>query len=150
MKFSTFIVVDDTMTRNKETFTFTVSGDVIYPLETAIPVIKKGSGCIGIAIIKFSTRSATSTTITFKMSKCSTEDSRAYYNLYRNQISLSSDTEDSYENASDMIIPGMMTSASIKPTIESNSKHNTRSSRRNNSSLSDMLYDDDEDFPHWE
>jgi hypothetical protein len=48
MKVATFIVVDDTLSRNKEEFEFTVNGDVIYPLETPMPVIRKGTGCIGI------------------------------------------------------------------------------------------------------
>lgn len=145
MKFATFIIVDDTLSRNREKCEFTVNGDVIYPLETPMPVIQKGKGCIGIGYIMSSTRRASSTTITFKLSNCSAEAGRAYYDLYRNQISVSNDVNDAYDNASDMVIPGMMMGAiKQKPSFESGPKPSRGNNRRNARSLSDYLDDDDD------
>ena len=116
MKFATFIVVDDTF-KKREKCNFTVNGDVIYPLGTPMPVIVKGSGCIGVGIVVSSTRNGSSTSITFKLSKTDNASASAYYDLYRNQISVSTDSEDAYENASDMVIPGMMAGATVKPKL---------------------------------
>lgn len=142
MKFATFIVVDDTF-KKREKSNFTVNGDVIYPLGTPMPVILKGSGCIGVGIVLESTRKGSSTSITFKLSKTDKASADAYYDLYRNQISVSSDaSEDAYDNAADMVIPGMMAGANIKPKLSEDDRG--RSRKR---SLSDFM-DDDDDY-HW-
>ena len=140
MKFTTFIVVDDTF-KKREKCNFTVNGDVIYPLGTPMPVIVKGSGCIGVGIVLSSTRNGSSTSITFKLSKTDNASANAYYDLYRNQISVSSDSDDAYENASDMVIPGMMAGATVKPKLSDDDRIRTRKR-----SLSDFMEDDDY---HW-
>ena len=144
MKFATFIVVDDTLLKRHGEVSFTVNGDVIYPLETPMPVIRKGTGCIGVGMIKSSTRSKSATTITFILSKCNEESARAYYDLYRNQISISPNTDDVYDAASDMVIPGMMASAGIKPKVSSDN-YRPRRKKESHTSLTDYLNDDDDD-----
>ena len=142
MKFNTFIVVDDTLKKNTRdnTCTFTVNGDVIYPIGVPMPVIRKGKGCVGVGIIISSTRNGTSTSITFTISNVNDASAKAYYSLYQNNISVSNDSDDAYENASDMIIPGMI--ANVSKT----SKKSNNSRRSGRSSLSDYLEDDDY---HW-
>ena len=139
MKLANFIVVDDTMSRNRDICTFTVNGDVIYPLETPLPVIRKGSGCIGIGIISSSTRKSTTTSITFKLSETSASAANAYYDLYRNQVSTGG-SDDAYDT-SDAIIPGMMV-GSRKPSA---SKDNSRNRRGRGPSLSDIIRDNNWD-----
>ena len=141
MKLAQFIIVDDTMNRkNRDTFEFTVNGDVIYPLETPLPVIRKGVGCIGIGIISTSVRKNTTTSITFRVSETNKDAAKAYYDLYRNQVS-SSNSDDIYDNASDTIIPGMMMNSAIRPAKDE-SKSQYR--RRRGQSLSDILRENDD------
>ena len=153
MKFATFIVVDDKLSRDKETCEYTVNGDVIYPLLTPLPVIKQGSGCIGIGIITSSIRKSSSTTVVFSLSKVSSEDANAYYNLYRNQISTLEDADDAYEATADMIIPGMMTRVISRPKGPSSGRPSPKRRQEPRRSLSDYMDDDDDDDfynnPNW-
>ena len=145
MKFATFIVVDDTLSKKQGEAIFTVNGDVIYPLETPMPVIRKGVGCIGVGMIKSSMRSKSATTITFILSKCNEDSARAYYDLYRNQISIAPNSDDVYDNASDIVIPGMMMSAGVKPKISSSNSSPRKRRNETYGSLTDYLDDDDDD-----
>ena len=148
MKIATFVVVDDKLSSRRGEYVYTVNGDVIYPLETPLPVIQRGKGCIGVALVNSSTRTKSSTTINFAMSKVSKTEADAYYTLYRNQISMSNSEEDAYENASDMVIPGMMTSAGVKPKTTRDNRNSSRTYGTKPRSLSD-IYEDDDDY-HWD
>lgn len=104
MKLNSCIVVDQKVRRGENRWT--VTGTCLYPLETSLPVILKGKGCIGVAMISKLEITAESTTIYFDMKGVSEADSRAYYNLYRNQMSSSAYVEDPYDT-DDQLIPGI-------------------------------------------
>lgn len=135
MRISNFIVVDDyKRIKNGSTFLHSVNGTVIYPLETPLPIIQKGNGCIGIGMISEIVMSSSSTRITFTVSKVNSDDADAYYRLYQNQVSVSNDT-DGYDVGADMVIPGMMAS---QPKV---TKRGYDSPRPKSRSLSDFMRD---------
>ena len=87
---------------------FSTPGIVIYPIGVPVPVIVKGKGCGGNAIITSVSYDANSTTITFTLNEVSKEVGNAIYSLYRGQASTSGDSS-SYE---DQFIPGAMRKSS--------------------------------------
>lgn len=88
---------------------FSIPGNVIFPIGVPVPVIVKGKGCGGNAIISSVYYDENSTTITFTLSEVSKETGNAIYSLYRGQASTSSQSADSYE---DQFIPGAMRKSS--------------------------------------
>lgn len=141
MKLSTFIVVDDyKRIKTGGICEHTVNGAVIYPLETPLPIIQKGKGCIGIGMISEVNMTTSSTRIVFKVSKVNIDDGNAYYRLYQNQVSAVND-DDAYDAAADMVIPGMMMGKSTR----SSGRDLSESRRSRSKSLSDFMRDNDLD-----
>ena len=139
MKFSTFIVVDDPLRGYSRPQERTMNGEVYFPLETPMPIILKGKGCIGIGMIHKMTITKSSTTIKFEATKINDNDANAYYALYRNQVSVSDNT-DSYDQT-DVIIPGMV--SSVKPR-KANIEDDYDYRRRRNRGILDIANDDDD------
>lgn len=120
MQIMNFIVVHDKPKGKK----YTVDGEVYIPLGRPVPIIQVGVGCIGIGIVQELLMRETATEITFELSKdISKEAKTAYYNLYRNQISTGSSSEDKYATQ-DAIIPGAM--KNIRNSGSSNVNYNSR------------------------
>lgn len=143
MRIASFIVVDDyKRIKSGGICEHTVNGTVLYPLETSLPIIQKGKGCIGLGMVSETTMTTSSTRIVFRVSRVNDDDAKAYYRLYQNQVSTSND-EDVYDASSDMVIPGMLTS-SRHPKISSD-RYET-SSRHRSKSLSDYMRDNDDDY----
>lgn len=114
--FSGFILLDPhtTVFMNRSN-NYRVSGMVIFPINSPIPVIVKGEGCIGIASVSKFTVDATSTTITFTLEECSKEASKVFYNLYKNYtVGGGIDADDPYSNT-DQLIPGAMLNPNLRP-----------------------------------
>lgn len=89
-------------------YSVAVTGECYIPCETPVPVIQKGKKCIGIGIVRSLTITAESTDISFNLStNVSKEKKQAYYDLYRNNVSAITNSDDPYENT-DQIIPGAM------------------------------------------
>lgn len=150
MQIKNFIVVDD-LEKAKRKGKCAFNGEVYIPIGTAIPVIHKGRGCIGIGVVHQLLISEDSTVVTFSLETNVSETSkRAYYDLYRNQNTMS-ESGDMYDN-SDVVIPGAIGSvnASSRPRPNwSNRDYGDNSNRRNSSpSLGDMLDDDFGDDPY--
>ena len=139
MNLMNFIVLDssDKLKENKighNLYEYTVSGEVFINLETAIPVIQQGKGCVGLGLVKKLTITKNSTTIEFTCDQISNQAAEAYYSLYRTNTALGND--DSYDSQ-DVLIPGAMaTATSITNADRQNGGY--RRSRRNDS-LSDYL-----------
>ena len=150
MRITNFIVLDDVPNRKHE-YHHTVNGEVYIPLETTVPVIQKGYGCIGLGMVTEIVMRKDSTTIIFTMSKVGKDAADAYYSLYKNQVTMS-DSNDVYDQ-SDVVIPGMMAStakSTPKPKRSSSSNYNSPlyGGKRYNSSGGSLL-DYVEDDPHW-
>lgn len=117
MEMSFFIVIDANVNLrsiriNSEEYEYTNTGTKIYPFNSPLPVIRKGSGCIGIAIVKNINLTGTSTTVTFTFTEVDQDSAKAYYSLYRNTTSMNTmSSDDAYENAEDAVIPGAMLNA---------------------------------------
>ena len=147
MNIENFIVIDakDSLQKERKQFHYTANGSLYFPLETSIPVIEKGKGCIGIGFITEIRVRKSSTTIYFTLNKTSKEYAIAYYALYQNQLT-SKGTEDPYDDT-DVIIPGMMTSV---PSMNKSAKSYDRRNERSHSSLSDCLSSNlSNDEIHW-
>lgn len=105
MKILNFIEVTRSMSEGGQYVA--VTGECYIPCGTPVPVIQKGKKCLGIGVVKSLRITAETTDITFELStNISKEKKQAYYDLYRNNASIS-DSEDPYENT-DQIIPGAM------------------------------------------
>jgi hypothetical protein len=143
MRVLNFIVLEDKI-RKSGFHDVAVSGEVYIPLETVVPVICKGVGCVGVGVVQRLHISKSSTTIEFELeTNISKESKRAYYDLYRNHSS--SDYEnDPYEN-SDTVIPGAIGSVGGKTSGRvTNSQYSWKDDYRRdkNPSLGDFLGDD--------
>lgn len=105
MKILQFVVIENNMGDGYNTHT--VTGECYIPCESLVPVIRKGHGCIGLAIIKRLTISHETTQIEFELSReISKEKKIAYYDLYRNHVT-NGVSDDPYSD-SDQVIPGAM------------------------------------------
>lgn len=150
MQIKNFIVVDDLdKARRKGKCAF--NGEVYIPIETSIPVIHKGRGCIGVGVVHQLIITKGSTVVTFSLETDISETSkRAYYDLYRNQNTMN-DSDDMYDN-SDVVIPGAIGSIgsrSSKPTWSSPMVGEDRENRRDRSpSLGDILGDEFDTDPY--
>lgn len=144
--FENYIVIskgsslDDYKTKNG--YEYTVEGAKIYPLETALPIIIQGSGCVGVGWITKYAVTPTSTTISFdKLIFNKPEVLEAYYNLYKAVASNDEDSED-------VIIPGLKKRKSENKVGRNKFRVNDNSySRSNNKKFIDSLddIDDEED-----
>ncbi len=101
---------------------YTNNGTKLYPLGIYLPVIRKGEGCIGLGIVRQVTMTETTTRISFEyISEISVADAKAYYSLYRGQISMTQDSSaDIYDNVDDMFIPGAVSSVNINASRPGN------------------------------
>ena len=147
MQIKNFIVVDDLdKARRKGKCAF--NGEVYIPIGTAIPVIHKGRGCIGIGVVHQLVISEGSTVVSFSLETEVSENNKcAYYDLYRNQNTMSNNN-DMYDN-SDVVIPGAIGnigSGGPRPNWSNQSFDNNRRDR--SPSLGDMIGDDFDDDPY--
>ena len=142
MELLNFIVIDDTLKSKKignGRYSHAVNGMVFIVPGISVPVIEKGSGCVGLGMVEEIRITEASTVITFVCKKVSNDASKAYYDLYRNNASAST-SNDVYDQ-SDVIIPGMMVQAKApKPPMRRSS---------GNKSITDYVNDMDDDF-HWD
>lgn len=116
MKILNFIVVEGNPeyygdVNGEDMYSFTTQGECYIALETPVPVIKRGKGCIGIGVVTKLTITKTSTTIVYSIADVSEASSKAYYDLYRNQATASN----SEEYQEDVVIPGMMRGTKVTP-----------------------------------
>ena len=146
MELMNFIVLQMPMREGHKTHT--VNGMVLMPLDKPVPVIVAGQGCIGIGTVTQLTIRSSSTDIEFELvTKISDAEKKAYYNLYRNQIS-GQQAEDKFDtSAADVVIPGAMTnlnSRSKKSQKNNYDKYGSMpSGRSRRPALSDLLDDDE-------
>lgn len=113
MKFGTFIIIDNDANMRFQagkTYNYTQSGVIIYPIGKLLPIIRKGSDCIGLGKIISFTVTEETTRVTFTtMGKLSNEAKDAYYGLYRQDVTFSShSSNDDIYDSTDTIIPGAM------------------------------------------
>jgi hypothetical protein len=148
MKFSTFVVLDSetslsSIRESRNSYEYTDQGAIIYPLDTPLPIIRSGSGCIGIAVISRVNMTSSSTTISFSVTQIDQASAKAYYGLYKNTASMNqSSTDDVYSNSADVVIPGLIKPQSSK--IKTPKRYNQRNDSLSRSSgISD--YDDYDD-----
>ena len=106
MKVLQFLVVEENINNGRNVHA--VTGECYIPCESLVPVIRKGKGCVGVAVVKGLHITHESTQIEFELSReISKEKKTAYYDLYRNHVSVSGSSSDPYEDT-DQIIPGAM------------------------------------------
>lgn len=108
MEFKSFLVLRDKPDcYDGETEEVTVKGQQIFNIGNLVPIIQSGKGCVGNALIKQITINETTTTVTYIYSEVGKDLAKAYYSLYRNDVSMqrNSGSSDIYDN-DDMIIPG--------------------------------------------
>ena len=145
MEILNFIVIDDSLRSKKisrSEYAHTIGGAVYLPVETSLPVILKGEGCVGLGSVSKLEITAEATTIYFKVYEIDESQKKAYYALFRNQVTMSN-SDDPYDNT-DQIIPGMMTSTT--KSKDASSLNYNRNQRRSHNSLSDFM---DEDY-NWD
>jgi len=152
IQISMFLVIDAnvsvrSMAVDRDHYAYTNQGSIIYQFGVPVPIIKKGKGCIGLAVIEKIEMSADTTMAYFTVTEISDQAASAYYNLYRNTVSMGTDaSSDIYENASEMIIPGIAGSM-VTPTSSKKKRKSYGNNYRNGfGSLSNDFDDDDDDY----
>lgn len=153
LQICTFLVIDSNVnlrslrTEDRGIYKFTNNGSLIYPLETPLPIIKSGTGCVGVAVIQEMRVTATKTMVLFKVTEVSDSDGKVYYNLYRNTQSMRTEQtgSDVYDGSEDVVIPGAMmsTSAMHKPNTTPRSSNESRPQRNDDRrSIGDLSLSD--------
>ena len=122
-------------------YEFTVQGECYIPLETPVPVSRRGSGCIGVGIAIRLSVTKTATTVYYTIADVSETNAKAYYDLYLNQATASN----SEEYREDVIIPGMMRNISTTPRPRYSKSDFGRRKKENHRSLMDYPNAFDED-----
>lgn len=142
LKFASFLVIQTStyknlrgLSRPNVSDTFEMSGSVILPMDTAVPVICPGTGCVGLADIKEITlKSSGLTRVTFTLKPISKNMAEAAYALYNNTTVANSSYDDE-----DMTAPGMY-------------RGSTKVNKKSGGSLFDFNNrdddDDDDDAPY--
>lgn len=122
MKLLQFIVVDEQLRDGKNLFT--VTGECYMPVGKQYPVIRRNSGCIGLGTVKSVLITQNSTEIEFNLTRdISKETKKAFYDLYRNNVSVHDSNSDPYENT-DQVIPGaMVTNTKKKSSFGDSSRY---------------------------
>lgn len=119
----------------EEEISYTLSGQYLFPIDTSLPVIVRGKGCIGLGIIRSITLTADMTTIDFEIAKATKEEKKVFYSLYQSVSAGGTISSDPYENT-DVLIPGAMGSRKSTDT-----RNYDRPTYRSNTSLSSYLDD---------
>lgn len=92
---------------NREPISVAIEGIRIYPIGETIPVILKGTGCVGLATIIGCDMTKLQTRVTFTHHQCDETTAKVLYNQYRNKISSDEYDDDNYDSGDDMVIPGL-------------------------------------------
>ena len=125
-----------------EIYRYTMQGECSIPLDTPVPIIRRGTGCIGIGTVTKLQMTRTSTTMYYTIADISESNARAYYDLFRNQATVSNLEE--YQE--DVIIPGMMRNISASPRPKyDGSGYGKKKKKESHRSLMDYpnAYEDD-------
>lgn len=103
--FSPFLVLDDGGNfKVKGNYDVRISGYQILNIDTYVPIIVKGRGCVGMAEVKSLLFTKDTTSVRFNFYNVnSKEEGKAYYDLYRNSVN----GDEDYENSQDTVIPGI-------------------------------------------
>lgn len=142
MEFKNFIVLADMPSKGK-TQEASLSGEVILPLDTPLPVIVQGTGCIGLGVVFELRIRLDGTIVLYKLTRdIDNRSKEAYYNLYRNQVS-SGGAEERYN--ADAVIPGAIGSLRGNSSRQRSAYMNDDipSRRSRPTGLTDFLDDDD-------
>lgn len=114
---------------------YSVSGPHIYPIDVSIPIIRKGEGCVGLAVIQSLMITSYRTDITFNVYSVDNAAGKAYYNLYRDNINTGMNkSDDEYADSEDVLIPGLMGSSSRRSSFDEDERPHQRPRPKFNSS----------------
>ena len=119
--------------RYKNVWRYAVAGTKLFPVGSILPIIRKGTGCIGLAQIVGCNMMQDKTEVTFITTNCSEDMADSCYSLYRNEITNNPDTGDLYDDAEDTLIPGIIGSGNRNsgyyPSSSGSSKPRPKSSK---------------------
>lgn len=103
----TFLVSNDDFNyKPGASYMTSVTGSRIFNINSLVPVIQKGAGCVGVAQINELHINQYGTEVYFTFHKASDKAKEAYYNLYKNNLNLNA-SENEYEDSDELIIPGL-------------------------------------------
>lgn len=149
MQIQNFIILDEQprgMFDRKESVK-TISGQVYLQLGKPLPIILRGTGCIGIGLVTELRITEETTTIKFTAEEVGKDFAIAYYALYQNQISTDDSTDDPYEQT-DQIIPGAMGHA-VKKSRKKHMDNSSFNPYTGNTGRGKSLVDYGGDDIHW-
>lgn len=113
IKFCNYLVLGSNdnlrnMKVSRQSYQYTGEGMLLYPIKGVIPIIQRGYGCIGTAVIKSFTVNENTTTVEFEFTEVDKNAAKVLYSLYMNSSTMTAelDTSDPYNN--DVVIPGAM------------------------------------------
>ena len=117
LKITNYLVLDnDINMRNllvsKTYYEYTEEGNVFYPIKGVIPVIVKGKGCIGTALIKSIYIKEETTTIGFEFTPVNNTTAKVMYAMYMNNSSMMNVTDNDVYNH-DVSIPGAINTPTV-------------------------------------
>ena len=128
VKFDNYLVMSSKEYKamsSRGTNKYTVTGTVIVPMGSSVPIIVPKVGCVGLAIVQsIKLCNDGTTTFEFKINSASETTAEAAYALYNNEAAVRSQDEDSDERSA----PGVYKSRS--------------------SGFSSNIFDDDDDDDH--
>ena len=107
--FEPFLLVDgECHYNNHKQYATTLNGQKLFNINALTPIIKKGYGCIGVAQVSSICINEYNTEVIFTFHQADSGAKDAYYNLYRNSLSLMPNPNMDYDDDEDLVIPGLM------------------------------------------
>jgi Ni,Fe-hydrogenase III small subunit len=134
---------------SKTCYEYTDGGSILYPINNVIPVIVKGKGCIGTALVKYLIMKEETTTVGFEFNTAiSDTTAKVMYAMYMNNSSMMNDNDDVYSH--DVSIPGAVNA----PKVNLANKLESGSTKRKImddifgtiNGKKNSYYDDEDDF----
>ena len=151
IKITNYLVLDSnteisSLKVSRHTHGYTEQGTVLYPIKNVIPVIVRGKGCVGTALVKTVIMREETTTVEFEFTKVDPVTAKVLYNMYMNNSSMVNNSDDVYSN--DVSIPGAINAPKVNlaDKLESNKRQIMDDIFGTVNGKKRSRYDDDDDF----
>jgi hypothetical protein len=157
LKITNYLVVDSNIDMrelkiSKNCYEYTSEGSIFYPIKSVIPVIVKGKGCVGTAVIKQILIKEETTTVGFEFNTVDSVTAKVMYSMYMNNASMMNTSDGDIYNH-DVSIPGAINAPVVNLADKLGQRegqkimrdvYDTISGRR--SSPRNSFNDDDDDY----
>ena len=162
-KIMNYLVLDSgvsmsSMRISKNHYRYTEEGMLLYPIKSVVPVIARGKGCIGTALIKSLNIDENTTSVQFEFVEVDKNTARVLYSLYMNNSTMQSGSDGYDPYNQDIVLPGAVSAPKVNLAEKIDSRNNdtlrdimrtvSGGERRKNREIGGFYddYDDEDDY----